>query len=286
MVADGYPIEDPPGDTPRSAAVLGHPVDHSLSPVLHRAAFRALGLTGWTYDRIDCDAARLPALVDASPPERVGYSVTMPGKFAALAHATEVSDRARLVGSANTLVRRGDGWFADCTDVDGAVGALAALDGLPGDGRAVVLGTGGTSRPVLVGLGLAGFGSAVVAGRRDNWGPAVETARAAGLDARGLLLDDPALPGTLEAADVVVSTVPADGAARLLNLAPHVRRLFDVLYHPWPTALGQAVADLGRPVVGGDVMLREQAYGQVELFTGRPAPRAAMAEALAAALGR
>ena len=84
-------------------------MDHSLSPVLHNAAYRALGLEGWTYERIDCDAAMLPGLVDDSPGHRIGYSVTMPGKFAALEYATTVSDRARIVGSANTLVRRADG---------------------------------------------------------------------------------------------------------------------------------------------------------------------------------
>ena len=65
-------------------------MDHSLSPVLHHAAYRALGLQGWTYERIDCDAAMLPGLVDDSPGHRIGYSVTMPGKLAALAYATTV----------------------------------------------------------------------------------------------------------------------------------------------------------------------------------------------------
>src|SRR5699024_8400941 len=93
------------GGTPRSAAVLGRPVEHSLSTVLHGAAYRALGLDGWTYERIDCDAEQLPTLVDSSPGDRIGYSVTMPGKFAAVGHASVVSDRARVVGSADTLVR-------------------------------------------------------------------------------------------------------------------------------------------------------------------------------------
>lgn len=280
-----------PGDLtasaiPRSAAVLGHPVDHSLSPVLHSAAHRALGLDDWTYERIDCDAEQLPAVIEASPPGRVGYSVTMPGKFAALAHATEVSDRARIVGSANTLVRRGDGWFADCTDVDGVTGALAAFGDLPDEPTAVVLGVGGTARPVLAGLAEAGATRVVLASRRDNAGPAADCGRALGLEIRTMLLTDAALPGEIERADVLINTVPEPGVRELTGLVEGARRLFDVLYDPWPTALGAVASAGGIPVVGGDVMLLNQAFGQVELFTGRPAPREAMAGALADALGR
>lgn len=274
------------GAGPRSAAVLGHPVDHSLSPVLHGAAYRALGLEDWTYERIDCDADRLPSLVDSSPAHRIGYSVTMPGKFAALAHASEVSDRARIVGSANTLVRRSGGWYADCTDVDGVTGALAEFGDLPAAPTAVVLGVGGTARPVLAGLAAAGATRVVLASRRDNAGPAAECGRALGLDISTVLLTDASLPGEIEAADVLVNTVPEPGIRELTALVSRARRLFDVLYDPWPTVAGAAASAAGVPVVGGDVMLLNQAFGQVELFTGRPAPQAEMAAALARALGR
>ena len=272
--------------TPRSAAVLGHPVDHSLSPVLHGAAYRALGLTGWTYGRMDCDAEHLPGVVDASPPDRVGYSVTMPGKFAALEYATEVSPRARIVGSANTLVRRGDGWFADCTDVDGVTGALAAFGDLPAAPTAVVLGVGGTARPVLAGLAEAGATRVVLASRRDTAGPAADCGRALGLQIHTVLLDDDSLPAEIAAADVLVNTIPEPGIRDLTGLVAHARRVFDVLYDPWPTAAGAVASRAGIPVVGGDVMLLNQAFGQVELFTGMPAPREPMAAALAEALGR
>lgn len=289
MVADVRPTGTASGDTgssPRTAAVLGRPVDHSLSPVLHNAAYAALGLADWTYERIDCDAQRLPGLVAASPPERIGYSVTMPGKFAALEFADEVSDRARIVGSANTLVRRGDGWFADCTDVDGVTGALAAFGDLPAAPTAVVLGVGGTARPVLAGLAESGARRVVLASRRDNAEPAAECGRVLGLEVTTMLLDAPELPERIAEADVLVNTVPEPGVRALTDLVTGARRLFDVLYDPWPTAAGAVAAAAGIPVVGGDVMLLNQAFGQVELFTGLPAPRAEMAAALAAALGR
>lgn len=261
-------------------------MDHSLSPVLHGAAYRALGLEGWTYERIDCDGAMLPGLVDASPGHRIGYSVTMPGKFAALEYADTVSDRARIVGSANTLVRRADGWFADCTDVDGVTGALAAFGDLPTSPSAVVLGVGGTARPVLAGLTQVGASRVVLASRRDNAGPAVACGRELGLEVTTALLGDPGLPGEIAQADVLINTIPEPGIRDLAGLVSGARRLFDVLYDPWPTAAGAVAAAAGIPVVGGDVMLLNQAFGQVELFTGLPAPREEMAAALAAALGR
>ncbi|MFH8813619.1 shikimate dehydrogenase, partial [Streptomyces hygroscopicus] len=70
--------------TPRKAAVLGSPIAHSKSPLLHLAAYEALGLSDWTYERIECTGEQLPALVDSLGPEWVGLSVTMPGKIAAL----------------------------------------------------------------------------------------------------------------------------------------------------------------------------------------------------------
>ena len=112
--------------TPRKAAVLGSPIAHSKSPLLHLAAYAALGLSDWTYERIECTGEQLPALVDSLGPEWIGLSVTMPGKIAALEYATERTPRAVTIGSANTLVRRADGWFADCTDIDGVTGALGA----------------------------------------------------------------------------------------------------------------------------------------------------------------
>ena len=102
----------------RRAAVLGKPIAHSLSPVLHRAAYEELGLTGWSYERFELDEAALPGFVGQLGPEWAGLSVTMPGKEAALAVAAEVSPVAAAVGAANTLVRRPDGsWYADNTDV-------------------------------------------------------------------------------------------------------------------------------------------------------------------------
>ncbi|MGV9824839.1 MULTISPECIES: shikimate dehydrogenase [unclassified Gordonia (in: high G+C Gram-positive bacteria)] len=281
---------DPPPMTPpagsvhaRRAAVVGSPVSHSRSPDLHLAAYRALGLSDWRYERIDCDATGLPALVAGLPDEFVGLSVTMPGKVAALAVAGERTDRAELVGSANTLVRTERGWRADCTDIDGMTGALReVLDGAARTDHAVVLGAGGTARPALAALAAAGFTSVTVIARDEGRAAdAIALAHRLSLSPGFLVFEtSPALREACTAADVVVSTVPAAAAAPVAADVAGTAHLVDVIYNPWPTPLATAVADRGGRVVGGLVMLLNQAYSQVEQFTGRPAPRAAMAAAL------
>lgn len=268
--------------------MLGKPVAHSLSPVLHEAAYRTLGLAGWTYDRVEMDADGLPAFVDGLGPEWVGLSVTMPGKRAALDHATEVTPRAATVGAANTLVRRGSGWLADCTDVDGVVGALRAAEAFrPGAGQlGVVLGAGGTAAAAVAGLAALGLTEVRLVVREPARAKeTVVAAEAAGLAVevqRWSAADFRALAG--EAA-VVVSTVPPEATAPYAGQLAVARCLLDVIYHPWPTPLAEAVAARGGRIATGLDMLLHQAFGQVEHFTGLPAPREAMRAALRSATG-
>lgn len=270
------------GSTPRKAAVLGSPVAHSKSPALHRAAYAALGLDGWTYDALDTTAAQLPERVGTAGPEWVGFSVTMPGKLAALAFADERTRRAELIGSANTLVRIDGGWRADCTDVDGMAGALVAAQFPADSARAVLIGAGGTALPTIAALADAGITEVSVVARN--------AARARGvldlaeeLGVRAEVIDfevGDVLARACRDADVTVSTVPASAAATLAPSVAATARLVDAIYDPWPTPLAAAVEAAGGTVVGGLVMLLNQAYSQVEQFTGRPAPKEAMAAAL------
>lgn len=266
----------------RRAAVLGKPIAHSKSPLLHLAAYRALGLRGWTYERIECDAEQLPALVSGLSEDWVGLSVTMPNKFAALEFATERTRRAELVGSANTLVRIDGGWRADCTDIDGVTGALRELGVTDlASGPAVIIGAGGTARPSLAALEEMGAREVVIVSRdRGRADGALECAAQAGLSARWSDFEPAALSAACAAAPVVISTVPADAAAPHVEAIASAAKLLDVIYDPWPTPLAAAVERAGGAVVGGLSMLLNQAYGQVEQFTGRPAPRAEMARAL------
>ena len=258
--------------SPRKAAVLGSPIAHSRSPQLHLAAYRALGLDGWTYDRIECTADELPGLVAGFGPEWVGVSVTMPGKFEALRFADERTARAELVGSANTLVRTPDGWRADNTDIDGVKGALG-----PVAGRAAVLGSGGTAPAVVVGLAELGVQDISVVARNLE-----KAARLVAIGARlGVEIRWIELGTTLVDVDVVVSTIPADVAAQHADTVAATPLLLDAIYDPWPTPLATAVEAAGGKVVSGLQMLLHQAFAQVEQFTGRPAPTEAMRTALA-----
>jgi shikimate dehydrogenase len=265
-------------ETARKAAVLGSPITHSRSPQLHLAAYRALGLHDWSYRRIECGADELASVVGGFGPEWVGASVTMPGKFAALAFADERTARAELVGSANTLVRRPGGWYADNTDIDGVRGALG-----PVPGRAVVVGSGGTAPAAVVALAELGASAIIVAARNPQKAEAlVRLGTAAGVSTRFCGLDDAALAGEVAAAAALISTVPAEVAARYAPVLCRVPVLLDAIYEPWPTPLAAAVADAGGRVVSGLQMLLHQAFTQVELFTGRPAPRQEMTCALSA----
>ncbi|RMI30634.1 shikimate dehydrogenase [Nocardia stercoris] len=262
----------------RRAAVLGFPIAHSRSPQLHLAAYRALGLD-WTYERIECTGEQLPGLVDGLGPEWVGLSVTMPGKVAALNYATERTDRAELVGSANTLVRTERGWRADCTDVDGVRGALQG-GGVAEIERAVVLGAGGTARPALLALAELGAHTVTIVARdRGRAADTLELAQLLGLSAEVIGFDPDALAFVCSQVDVAVSTVPAAGAAPVAEAVAAAPVVLDAIYDPWPTPLAAAVTRAGHTVVSGLEMLLNQAYGQVEQFTGKPAPRAEMAAA-------
>jgi shikimate dehydrogenase len=267
-----------PGSGPRRAAVLGSPIAHSRSPQLHLAAYRALGLTDWTYDRIECTADELPSLVGGFGPEWVGASVTMPGKFAALGFADERTTRAELVGSANTLVRTDAGWRADNTDVDGVTGALgAALEGNPSDvERAAVLGSGGTAPAALVGLVELGAADvSIVSRNRERAEPLLALGARLGVSVRWVALGTP-----LGDVDAIINTLPASVAAEHAATVAGAWLLLDAIYEPWPTPLAEVVAAAGGRVISGLEMLLHQAFAQVEQFTGRPAPKEAMSAAV------
>ncbi len=264
---------------PRRAGVLGRPIAHSLSPVLHRAAYRELGLA-WRYDAIDCGVQELAATL-RDRAHWAGFSCTMPLKHAALELADEVRPNAHAAGAANTLLpMAGGGWAADNTDVTGVVAALG--ERRPAPLTATVLGAGGTAQAVVVALYELGLRRCVVAVRDQRRATGLlETAAGVGVEVTltALGVDSASL-----AADLVVSTLPSGAADPLAGRAWSAgQTVFDVSYDPWPTALSTAAAKAGATVICGRELLLHQAAAQVELMTGRPAPLEAMRSALAAA---
>ena len=269
----------------RRAAVVGKPVAHSLSPVLHRAAFEALGLTGWTYERLEASESELPALVESLDSTWVGLSVTMPGKLAALTLAAVTTPRAKAVGAANTLVRHTSGWSADCTDVDGVVGALRAV-GFTTGSSGVVLGAGGTACAAVAGLAELGLTEVTVVVRDPSRAaPVVRCGAAVGLPVTVLPWSEADFTALATATSVLVNTAPAAAVELVVASLAWAPCVLDVIYHPWPTPLAEAVGTRGGRLATGLDMLLHQAFGQVEQFTGQQAPRQAMRDALHAATG-
>jgi shikimate dehydrogenase len=203
----------------------------------------------------------------------------MPGKFAALRFADERTDRAELVGAANTLLRTPRGWRADNTDIDGVAGALGAKGSAAG--AAVVSGSGGTAPAAIVALAELGVGDITVVARNpDKAAGLVELASRVGAAARFCDLDGGAVADRVKAAGVLVNTLPADVAGRYAEVFVGAPVLLDAIYDPWPTPLAAAVTAAGGRVISGLQMLLHQAFAQVEQFTGLPAPREAMEAAL------
>ncbi|MGV8908673.1 MAG: shikimate dehydrogenase [Propionicimonas sp.] len=257
------------------AAVLGSPVAHSLSPVLHAAGYAELGLADWSYDRFDLQAADLPGFVAGLDADWRGLSLTMPLKEACLTVAAEVGPLARRAGAGNTLVRLSTGaWRADNTDVPGLVDALRPT-WEPDWTLAAILGAGATARSAL--LALCDLGVTRVHLFARNPARARDFVAWAAAAAPQVELMSAPLEGWASGSEpAVVSTLPGGAADGFLLSGPRAGLLFDAVYAGWPTALARSAGAAGMTVVGGLDLLVHQAARQFTLFTGRPAPLAAM----------
>jgi shikimate dehydrogenase len=255
--------------------VLGKPIAHSLSPVLHNAGYAALGFDDWSYTAIECGAAELHDLLAGLDQSWAGLSLTMPLKEVALAVAAEVSPAAAAIGAANTLVRVPAGWRADNTDAPGMVDAVRSV-GI-GDVRTVaVLGAGGTARAALAAAHDLQAETITVYARRAEAVDAMRGA-AAGVPVEHRSWDEASGCGT---ADLVISTVPKGVADHLRPRWRDGSVLFDAIYDPWPTPLAATAASAGVPIVSGLDLLLFQALRQFQAFTGAKPPVSAMRSAL------
>ena len=272
------------------AAVLGSPIEHSLSPALHRAAYRVLGLD-WDYRAIECTAEQFEDFFAGLGAEWRGVSLTMPLKEVAVDVVAEVSDVARLLHSANTIYRTSSSepWQATNTDVYGMEQALRE-SGVHSVRECHVLGAGATARSALAALARMQAHEVVIHARRRQAAEEV-VALADGLGVRARAAD---LTPVDLSADLLVSTLPADAAAPWAEVeteigASSTMALLDVSYHPWPTPL--AAAWLRKrpdaPVASGKDMLLWQALEQVRLMTGQGGnfDDAAVLQAMRGALG-
>ena len=260
-------------DPVMKCAVLGSPIEHSLSPVLHRAAYAELGLR-WSYQAIDVEERELRGFIDRLDRSWRGLSLTMPLKRTVMSMLDVVDDWARISGVANTVVLDGAIRKGYNTDIPGAIAALR--ERVPGPfTNAVVLGGGATAASMLLALGELGCEHARLLVREPS--RAVETVEVLAATENGPEVEVGTLGDPVGSADLVVSTIPAaaqtDWLVRSADPCPVV---FEVIYDPWSTPLAAAALVSGRILVSGLDLLVNQAALQVNLMTMQPAPTAAM----------
>ena len=231
----------------RHCAVLGDPIAHSLSPVLHRAGYDACGLQGWSYDAHRVDESGLATFLAALDNSWRGLSLTMPLKRAVLPLADEVSELARFAGAANTLVLSNGRRLAENTDIPGAVAAIREKYDAPVT-SATILGGGATATSLgiaLIELGATHLEILVRSAERAEQTVRVLTSHPSQPSVSvGDLSSDPVT------GELVASTIPASAQRPdLVERCSHAAVVFEALYNPWPTPLAEAAQD--RPLIGG-----------------------------------
>lgn len=258
------------------AAVLGSPIAHSLSPALHRAAYRALGLD-WQYNAIEVDESSLVTFIKSLDDSWAGLSLTMPLKEVAFDVVSSVDSIANTIRSINTLLPTSDGWHGTNTDVFGIVSSLSEVGVEPGLESALLLGAGATARSAIAALAELHCGRVYVAARRtEQANSLIELANEFSLAAEvvewepsAARLDHP----------LVISTLPGEaGQAWSAHVSQAAGALLDASYHPWPTPL--AAQWTNQRIASGRDMLLWQATEQVRLMTGQEAPVEAMRASL------
>ena len=260
-------------------AVLGSPISHSLSPLLHSTAFKILGIAG-QYSAIEVKSGELGSFIAKSGPSFDYFSLTMPLKEEVLDLSIKADELSQRIQSGNTLIRSQTDWKLTSTDGSGFVEALRA-HGLTQCAKVLVLGAGGTARAVVGALGeisrevhVMGRSSA----REDSIARCAQGRPFEYIRWRSDI--------DFSSYDLVVNTTPA-GAADLC--AEYIVRgsisvLFDVLYKPWPTVLARRWSDNGGKVISGLDLLLYQGIAQIELVLGETFDRAALAKELRIAL--
>jgi len=265
-------------DGVRRCAVLGSPIEHSLSPPLHRAAYAYLGLN-WTYDRVQVDVQGLAPFVCGLDASWRGLSLTMPLKVAVL-ELGEVDQLATLAGAGNTLILEGGRRRVYNTDVAGLTGAVGKVARAPLQ-RVTILGAGATARAALVAATELGAQQLTVVARTPS---TAESLRAL---ARNLGVELDVRPWSIQIpeADLAISTVVSGASDSIADaVAGSAPLIVDVIYDPWPTVLAVTAQRAGCTVVTGRNLLVGQALLQIELMTGRSVPAEVLYAALPAEL--
>ena len=266
----------------RVAAVIGHPVDHSLSPVLHNAAFQACGLD-WAYLAFDVPPGQVGAALDGARAFGIeGLSVTTPHKDEVARLVDRRSATAERLGAVNTVVREGSELVGESTDGQGFLDAVRLDQGLDVAGsRCVVRGSGGAARAIVLALGQAGAAEVVVVPGRSRERAAVAAALAGPVGRVGAASDAAGAALVVNATTIGMVTNRAELPIDPDLLGPG-QLVVDVVYPTTPFV--EAARERGATAAHGLGMLLYQAAAAFRLWTGHEAPLEAMSAAALAAI--
>ncbi|MDO5723217.1 MAG: shikimate dehydrogenase [Flaviflexus sp.] len=277
----------------KRAGVAGDPIAHSLSPVLHRAAYADLGVD-LSYDLLPTPQEKLDELLDSLDASWAGISLTMPHKQAVIPRLDMVDGLAKTVGAVNTVCVQptGNMLVGFNTDVAGIVSAVREVSPEPVS-SCLILGGRATASSTLAAAVELGTRNLTIAARNHGGpGSALTAATRMNLSPELMRFDPDTIAARAERSSLLVSTVPAGVADRvaeeLAARQPDLSHLtvLDVVYEPWPSRLTAVAGELGARIVPGWLMLVHQAARQVRLFTGRMPRVEVMKRALEEELAR
>lgn len=281
--------------TTKLLGVIGDPVKHSLSPLMHNAAIAQLGLD-YVYLPLPVKAADLQAaLAGFTAIDLVGFNITIPHKTAIMPLLSEISPAAKKVGAVNTVWRTEAGWSGTNTDVTGFIAPLKAMTRNWKRVEPVVIGNGGAARAVIVGLVELGCSEIHVVGRNpqklaqfyQSWQDTPEISSILKIH----YIED--LNILIPAADLLVNTTPV-GMSPNVGHSPvdgtAIKKLksgaiaYDLIYTPSPTKFLQLAKDNGAVAIDGLEMLVMQGAAALEIWLQQPVPVEVMRQTLRAAI--
>lgn len=261
----------------KHAGVAGYPIEHSLSPIIHKAGYEALGLA-WNYEKYLIKEDELENFVKKRDSDLVGLSLTMPLKEKAIEISDVVTDLAQQVKSANTLIFKEGKIYSGNTDIYGIVKSLKTNKKLDLTNPAVI-GSGATARSAIYALKNLGSQQVMLCARNElTLQEANDFALRIGLKSQIINWQD--LSKAMNAT-TLISTLPSNAMDQFAALGPEIPgTLLDIAYKPWPSKIAMEWIFRRGFVVSGLEMLLHQACMQFELMTGLKAPVTQMRQAL------
>lgn len=275
----------------KNLAVIGFPVEHSLSPAMQNAAITAAGVD-YSYIAVPIAPQDLPAAVAGFKAMRfAGFNVTIPHKQTIMPLLDDIDEAAKIIGAVNTVVNDGGKLKGYNTDALGFIGAFAQKNKSPHGKNAAILGAGGAARAIVHALTKAGANRVTIGARNANKAEALANVFAARADVQAFSWDAAEFSSALREADIIVNATPL-GMAPNTDEAPPVdweridnaALVYDIIYTPAKTKFLAGAEKCGHETINGEYMLAAQGAAAFKLWTGKEADLSVMQKALRASL--